>query len=179
MTHDATIPATVPHVVTLAQVAFEDAHTRARNDSELLDSWLASLNSPRTRANFATTARRFLALLARRGHILRTAKLEDVREAIAELADGKSPSSVIQYTQRVKSLLSYAHRLGYLRFNAGAAIRAKGGSVDRAKRIASETGARVGGELYSDALTGPKGDGANYIDMMRHNVRELTKALAP
>lgn len=48
-----------------------------------------------------------------------------------------------------------------------------------AKRIASETGARVGGELYSDALTGPKGDGANYIDMMRHNVRELTKALAP
>lgn len=48
-----------------------------------------------------------------------------------------------------------------------------------AKRIAAETGATIGGTLYSDALSGPKGDGANYIDMMRHNVRELTKALAP
>lgn len=48
-----------------------------------------------------------------------------------------------------------------------------------AKRIAAETGARIGGTLYSDALSGPKEDGANYIDMMRHNVRELTRALAP
>ena len=48
-----------------------------------------------------------------------------------------------------------------------------------AKRIAAETGARVGGELYSDALSDAKGDGATYIDMMRHNVRELAKALAP
>ncbi|PPD06321.1 MAG: ABC transporter substrate-binding protein, partial [Methylocystis sp.] len=28
-------------------------------------------------------------------------------------------------------------------------------------------------------LSDAKGDGATYIDMMRHNVRELTKALAP
>ncbi|MGD9656041.1 MAG: metal ABC transporter substrate-binding protein [Methylocystis sp.] len=48
-----------------------------------------------------------------------------------------------------------------------------------AKRIASETGARMGGVLYSDALSDAKGDGATYIDMMRHNVKELTKALAP
>jgi zinc/manganese transport system substrate-binding protein len=48
-----------------------------------------------------------------------------------------------------------------------------------AKRIASETGARMGGVLYSDALSDAKGDGATYIDMMRHNVRQLTKALAP
>jgi zinc/manganese transport system substrate-binding protein len=48
-----------------------------------------------------------------------------------------------------------------------------------ARRIASETGARVGGVLYSDALSDAKGDGATYIDMMRHNVRELAKALAP
>ncbi|WP_457796079.1 metal ABC transporter substrate-binding protein [Methylocystis sp. S23] len=48
-----------------------------------------------------------------------------------------------------------------------------------AKRIAAEAGAKVGGTLYSDALSEPKEGGANYIDMMRHNVRELTKALAP
>jgi zinc/manganese transport system substrate-binding protein len=48
-----------------------------------------------------------------------------------------------------------------------------------AKRIASETGARMGGVLYSDALSDAKGDGATYIDMMRHNVKQLAKALAP
>jgi len=48
-----------------------------------------------------------------------------------------------------------------------------------AKRIASETGARMGGTLYSDALSDAKGGGATYIDMMRHNVKELAKALAP
>ncbi len=48
-----------------------------------------------------------------------------------------------------------------------------------AKRIAAETGARLGGTLYSDALSGARGDGATYIDMMRHNVKELAKALAP
>ncbi len=47
------------------------------------------------------------------------------------------------------------------------------------KRIAAETGARVGGTLYSDALSDAKGPAASYIDMMRHNVKELTQALAP
>ena len=44
--------------------------------------------------------------------------------------------------------------------------------------IARETGAAIGGTLYSDALSPPGGPAASYIDMMRHNVRELTKALA-
>lgn len=44
--------------------------------------------------------------------------------------------------------------------------------------IARETGAAVGGTLYSDALSPAGRPAANYIEMMRHNVRELTKALA-
>jgi zinc/manganese transport system substrate-binding protein len=48
-----------------------------------------------------------------------------------------------------------------------------------ARRIAAETGAKIGGVLYSDALSAPGEGGANYIDMMRYNVRELTKTLAP
>lgn len=48
-----------------------------------------------------------------------------------------------------------------------------------AKRIAAETGARMGGTLYSDALSAPDEGGANYVDMMRHNARELAKALTP
>jgi zinc/manganese transport system substrate-binding protein len=45
------------------------------------------------------------------------------------------------------------------------------------KRIAAETGARIGGTLYSDALTGEKGDAPTYIDMMRHNIKTLSAAL--
>lgn len=45
------------------------------------------------------------------------------------------------------------------------------------EQIARETGAAIGGKLYSDALSEPSGPAATYIDMMRHNVRELTKAL--
>ncbi|MGO9703437.1 MAG: metal ABC transporter substrate-binding protein [Xanthobacteraceae bacterium] len=44
-------------------------------------------------------------------------------------------------------------------------------------QIARETGAIIGGTLYSDALSEPGGPAATYIDMMRHNVHEFTKAL--
>jgi zinc/manganese transport system substrate-binding protein len=45
------------------------------------------------------------------------------------------------------------------------------------KEIARETGAKIGGTLYSDALSPPDGPAATYIEMMRSNVRELTSAL--
>lgn len=47
------------------------------------------------------------------------------------------------------------------------------------ERIGRETGAKVGGALYSDALSPPGGPAGTYIDMARHNISELTKALAP
>ena len=46
------------------------------------------------------------------------------------------------------------------------------------QRIAAETGAKVGGTLYSDSLTAEKGDVPTYIDLVRHNIRALTSALA-
>ena len=45
-------------------------------------------------------------------------------------------------------------------------------------RVAAETGARLGGTLYSDSLTGEKGPAPTYIDMVRHNIKALTSALA-
>ncbi|WP_158670913.1 metal ABC transporter substrate-binding protein [Bradyrhizobium guangdongense] len=45
------------------------------------------------------------------------------------------------------------------------------------RRIAAETGARVGGTLISDSLTGEKGTAPTYIDMVRHNIKALTSAL--
>jgi zinc/manganese transport system substrate-binding protein len=45
------------------------------------------------------------------------------------------------------------------------------------QRIAQESGARIGGKLYSDALTDEKGDAPTYIELMRHNVKTLSAAL--
>src|SRR3954470_6610332 len=46
------------------------------------------------------------------------------------------------------------------------------------QQIAKETGAKIGGTLYSDALSDAGGPAATYIDMMRSNIREFSKALA-
>jgi len=45
------------------------------------------------------------------------------------------------------------------------------------RRISAETGARIGGTLYSDSLTDQKGEAPTYIDMVRHNIKALTSAL--
>ncbi|XDZ51877.1 metal ABC transporter solute-binding protein, Zn/Mn family [Neisseriaceae bacterium CLB008] len=45
------------------------------------------------------------------------------------------------------------------------------------ERLAKETGVKVQGALYSDALSGPKGPAATYIDLIRHNVSLLAKGL--
>jgi len=46
-------------------------------------------------------------------------------------------------------------------------------------QIARETGAKIGGMLYADSLSGADGPAGTYIAMVRHNISELTKALAP
>ena len=45
------------------------------------------------------------------------------------------------------------------------------------EQIADATGARIGGELYSDSLGGPDSPAPTYIDMVRHNVQTIVKAL--
>ena len=45
-------------------------------------------------------------------------------------------------------------------------------------QIARESGAKIGGTLYSDALSGPDGPASTYLDMFRHNAGALTAALS-
>lgn len=45
------------------------------------------------------------------------------------------------------------------------------------ERIAAEGNARLGGRLYSDALSGPGTPGESYLGMMRHNAEALLAAL--
>lgn len=46
------------------------------------------------------------------------------------------------------------------------------------ERIAKETGAKVGSQVYSDALSEAGGPAGTYIDMMRHNIRAFSAALS-
>jgi zinc/manganese transport system substrate-binding protein len=46
------------------------------------------------------------------------------------------------------------------------------------QRISAETGARIGGTLFSDSLSDEKGEAPTYIDMVRHNIKALASALA-
>ncbi|RVD23477.1 zinc ABC transporter substrate-binding protein AztC [Mesorhizobium sp. M4B.F.Ca.ET.017.02.2.1] len=45
------------------------------------------------------------------------------------------------------------------------------------EQIASETGIKVGGTLYSDALSQPEGPASTYIDMMHNNIAQIKGAI--
>ncbi|MER9307066.1 zinc ABC transporter substrate-binding protein AztC [Mesorhizobium sp. M0293] len=45
------------------------------------------------------------------------------------------------------------------------------------EQIASETGIKVGGTLYSDALSQPDGPASTYIDMMHNNIAQIKGAI--
>jgi zinc/manganese transport system substrate-binding protein len=44
-------------------------------------------------------------------------------------------------------------------------------------QIAKESGSKIGGSLFSDALSDEKGPASSYIDMMHNNIRQLSTAL--
>jgi integrase/recombinase XerD len=73
---------------------------------------------------------------------LRAAAVEDVRDALAKLTQGVADTTARQYVLRVKSLLGYAHKLGFAPFNAGATTKVRSDAAHRgatpAKRIISE-----------------------------------------
>ncbi|TIY00800.1 MAG: metal ABC transporter substrate-binding protein, partial [Mesorhizobium sp.] len=45
------------------------------------------------------------------------------------------------------------------------------------EQIASETGIKVGGTLYSDALSQPDGPASTYIDLMHNNIAQIKGAI--
>jgi zinc/manganese transport system substrate-binding protein len=47
-----------------------------------------------------------------------------------------------------------------------------------ARMLARETGATLGGTVYSDALSPPDGPAGTYLDMLRHNTTLFAAAMA-
>ena len=81
-------------------------------------------------------------------------------------------------TETEPSARDIAGIIGQIRAQKIPAVFLENISDDRLiRRIAAETGAKVGGTLISDGLTGEKGPAPTYIDMVRHNIKALTSAL--
>jgi zinc/manganese transport system substrate-binding protein len=81
-------------------------------------------------------------------------------------------------TETEPSARDIAAIIGQIRAQRIPAVFLENISDDRLiRRIAAETGAKVGGTLISDSLTGEKGPAPTYIDMVRHNIKTLTSAL--
>ncbi|MCK1391470.1 zinc ABC transporter substrate-binding protein [Bradyrhizobium sp. 1] len=81
-------------------------------------------------------------------------------------------------TETEPSARDIAGIIGQIRDQKIPAVFLENISDDRLiRRIAAETGAKVGGTLISDGLTGEKGLAPTYIDMVRHNIKALTSAL--
>ncbi|MEK9279554.1 MULTISPECIES: metal ABC transporter substrate-binding protein [unclassified Bradyrhizobium] len=81
-------------------------------------------------------------------------------------------------TESEPSARDIAAIIGQIRAQKIPAVFLENISDDRLiRRIAAETGVRIGGTLISDGLTGEKGPAPTYIDMVRHNIKALTSAL--
>lgn len=106
---------------------------QADTDAELLRLWLHG-RPKTTRRAYERDAGRFLAFVA---VPIRQVRLADV-QAFADSLQG-APATRARRLAVVRSLLTFAAKLGYVAFNVGAAIRTPAIRNTRAERILSES----------------------------------------
>lgn len=82
-------------------------------------------------------------------------------------------------TDREPSAAELARLVDYVRREGIAAVFMESITDSRLmQQVERETGARIGGTLYSDSLSAPAGPAGTYLDMMRHNIRVIAAALS-
>lgn len=122
------LPAPVPlHPIATALPA------QADSDARLIAIWLHG-RTPGTVRAYAGDVHAFLAHC---GKLLPAVTVADV-QAFADRLAPLAPSSRARKLSAVKSLLAYAHRLGYAAFDVGAAVRLPPVKVTLGERILSE-----------------------------------------
>ncbi len=106
-------------------------------DGQLVQIWLATKTSPETQRAYAGEIARFLAFVRKP---LPTITLPDLQDYAAGLAQGGLKiTSQNRALTAVKSLLSFGHEAGYLRFNVGAALKLRPSRDLLPQRILDET----------------------------------------
>lgn len=118
------------------------AVAQADSDNQLLELWLRSHRSEKTRKEYARDYARFRSWLYTRDGFespstLRTARLADLQDYAESLAD-KSPNTQRRMLASIKSLFTFACKIGYLQFNVAAAIQLPRAKNVLAERILSE-----------------------------------------
>lgn len=112
-----------------------EAQTRATTDAMLIERWVHG-RSKHTQRAYRSDARRLLDF----GGSLRSLTLDDLQAFADSLQrEGLSPASRARILSAAKSLLAFGHRVGYLRFDVGAALRLPEGRVTVSERILSES----------------------------------------
>jgi integrase/recombinase XerD len=110
------------------------AYTRADSDAKLVELWLERQNSDGGRAAYRRVAASFLA---RFPNGLRSVTLEDM----LAFKDANAYGSLAAQRTRlstVKSLLTFAHEVGYVPFNVGRAVKTPPAQSAVVERILSE-----------------------------------------
>jgi integrase/recombinase XerD len=107
----------------------------SRDDARLIELWIATKASRHTRRAYAFEANRFLRFHAQP---LAQVTLADLMAWIGHLSPSATSASINRALTAVKSLLSFAQQIGYLNFNAGAAVKLRPSRDRLASRILDE-----------------------------------------
>jgi site-specific recombinase XerD len=107
------------------------------NDDQLVDLWLGAKVSAHTRRAYRAEIERFRKAA---GKPLGRVSLRDLQNYAEALGQGSlKPASQNRALIAVKSLLSFGHEIGYLTWNAGAALKLRPQREGLAERILEES----------------------------------------
>lgn len=112
------------------------ATTALTPDRDVINCWLLTKRSERTREEYARDIKRFCLSLPV-GVTLKNVTLAHVLDYQQSLIHLK-PSTQKRMVSAVKSLLSFAHTTGYTQFNVGAVVKPVSVPNERAQRILTE-----------------------------------------
>ncbi|WP_144182698.1 metal ABC transporter solute-binding protein, Zn/Mn family [Elioraea rosea] len=144
-----------------AAEAYRMAAARYIATLEALDAWVEAqfATIPRARRRIVTSHDAFGYFGARYG------------------IDFLSPQGIS--TRGEPSAQAIARLVQQIRRERIAALFIEGGANPRVlEQVAAESGARIGGKLYADALSRTDGPAPSYVEMIRHNTRMMAEALA-
>lgn len=137
-----------PETVELSDTTIERVgaiYTNATTDNDLVAVWIKAHagGSDHTVRAYERIGARFVAALRDRQVSIAEAKVEDVQVALESLGTtvtGRPASAATlgTYIAAVKSLLGFAHRVGFTRFNAAPLIKIKRAPRKLAQKIISE-----------------------------------------
>lgn len=106
--------------------------SQAETDQQLILLWLRTKRSPKTRAEYARDVEAFLNRLEGIKLALAAVRLVDLQDYADSIAT-KPPNTQRRLLSSLKSLFSFARRVGYLHFDVGAAV-----SLPRPKNVLAE-----------------------------------------